>query len=82
MTQPTMTPDQFRGAQRTLGLSDAAMALVLGITNPQHIRRLKAPKDAGHFREMQPWHVRLLSAYLDGYRPSDWPADAVSEMEF
>ncbi|MEO9789260.1 MAG: hypothetical protein ABJF67_16850 [Aurantimonas coralicida] len=71
--QPALTSDEFREAQRKLGLSDADLAFVLGIENPQHIRRLKGREGSSSHREVQPWHVRLLAAYLTGYRPSDWP---------
>lgn len=72
--QPTMTPDEFREAQHQLGLSDADLAHMLGIKDEQHIRRLKAPAGTGHHRTVQGHHARLLRAYLDGYRPTDWPA--------
>lgn len=73
MTQPTMTHTEFRDAQRRLGLTDSELAHVLGITNDQHIRRLKSEPGKGHAKPIQPWHVRLIRVYLDGYRPKDWP---------
>lgn len=72
--QPTMTPAEFREAQRELGLSDAELALVLGLENAQHVRRLKAEPGKEHHRAVKGTHARLLRAYLDGYRPKDWPA--------
>lgn len=72
--QPTLDSEEFREAQRRLGLSDADLAFVLGIENPQHIRRLKGREGSSSHRAVQPWHVRLILAYLGGYRPGDWPA--------
>lgn len=72
--QPSMTPAQFREAQQKLGLSDAELALVLGLENAQHVRRLKADEGKEHHRPVKGPTARLLRAYLDGYRPRDWPA--------
>ena len=71
--QPTMTPAEFRKAQLELGLSDAQLALVLGLENAQHVRRLKADPEKEHHRPVKGTHARLIRAYLDGYRPADWP---------
>ncbi|MEF2552807.1 hypothetical protein VQ042_15780 [Aurantimonas sp. A2-1-M11] len=73
--QPALSSEEFREAQRELGLSDADLAFVLGIENPQHIRRLKGREGSSTHREVQPWHVRLIRAYLVGYRPGDWPGN-------
>ncbi|MEX6506814.1 helix-turn-helix domain-containing protein [Jiella sp. M17.18] len=74
MIQPTYSPEEFKEAQRRLGLSDAEFAFVLGIENPQHVRRLKIGADKPSHRPVQPATARLLRAYLeDGYRPTDWP---------
>lgn len=73
MNYESMTPEEFKDIQSYLGLSDTELAAVLGIKNPQHIRRLKGPREAGYARELSPWHVRLLRAYMEGYRPLDWP---------
>jgi hypothetical protein len=75
MAQPTMTPEEFKQAQRALGLTDAQMSAMLGMENPDNLRRFKVMKpDANSARVVKPWHVRLLKAYLAGYRPDDWPA--------
>ncbi|GGD87894.1 hypothetical protein GCM10011390_03320 [Aureimonas endophytica] len=78
MSYDRMDADEFRMAQQHLGLSDASMALMLGISDPQHVRRLKAGPEAGYAREIKPWHVRLIRAYLEGYRPADWPQENFS----
>lgn len=72
--QPKFSPQQFKEAQQALGLSDPQMAQMLGVSNAENVRRFKVMKlDASSAREVKPWHARLLQAYLDGYRPSDWP---------
>lgn len=74
MSQPTMTPEDFRQAQHKLGLSDMQLAAMLGC-DPVHVRRMKVrDSELGSHRPVRPHHARLLQAYLDGYRPSDWPA--------
>ena len=73
MTHPSYSPDEFKEAQRRLGLSDSEFAVMLGIENPQHVRRLKVAADKSSHRDVQPATARLLKAYLDGYRPKDWP---------
>lgn len=67
-----MTPDELRNAQRTLGLSASDMARMLD-TDPQTWRRMVMREDASTFRRPAPRMLRLLEAYLSGYRPPDWP---------
>jgi len=68
-----MTPQQFRAAQHKLDLSDPAFARMLGVSEIQ-IRRLKV-EDASlpSHRAVNGTVERLIRAYLDGYRPKDWP---------
>lgn len=81
MPQPHFTPDQFRQAQIDLGLSDRAMAAMLGFLkedgspNAQYVRRHKVrdPHAASYRGELKGAAARLLQAYLDGFRPADWP---------
>lgn len=74
MADPTFTPEQFREAQQRLGLSDSAFALVLGLSSADQVRRLKvANVNAASHRPVRPYIARLVQAYLDGYRPADWP---------
>lgn len=70
---PVFSPDDFREAQHQLGLSDAELAPLLGCSAVQ-LRRMKVddPSLPSH-RPVQPVTARLLQAYLDGYRPPDWP---------
>lgn len=68
-----MTHDEIKAARQTLGLSVNDMARLLGHA-PVHQRRLESAEDVDMHRVARPTTVRLLRAYLDGYRPADWPA--------
>lgn len=67
-----MTPDQIAQARNTLGLTQAQLGKLLD-TDGQSVRRMEMPEDASTHRKPAPRMVRLIQAYLDGYRPSDWP---------
>lgn len=69
-----MTPDEFKEARRKLGLSVSQIADMLGVSH-QHARRWTADPGAGSYRPINETVERLLQAYLDGYRPKDWPKD-------
>ena len=66
------TPTVLRGARRELGLTVEQMSKVLE-TDPQTIRRMEQTPLASTFRKPAARMVRLLRAYLSGYRPADWP---------
>lgn len=68
----TMTHDEIQEARVKLGLSVADMALMLGHDKVQQ-RRLESAPDVAMHRKARPTTVRLLQAFLDGYRPNDWP---------
>lgn len=63
-----MTPDEIRAAQKALGLSQAKLAQVMGLRGQAAISEWLTGK-----HEPTGPAVRLLRAYLDGYRPRDWP---------
>lgn len=67
-----MTPDQIKQARHKLGLSASQLAALLD-TDPQTIRRMEQSETASTFRKPAPRMARLIRAYLDGYRPADWP---------
>ena len=67
-----MTPDEIRAARIYLGLSQSEMASMLD-SDAQTVRRMEMHPDAHTFRKPAPRMARLLSAYIFGYRPSDWP---------
>lgn len=64
-----MNPAQFKEARQTLGLDQRQAAALLGYGNATRISEIEAGK-----RNPSASVVRLLRAYLDGYRPDDWPA--------
>lgn len=68
------TPMVLRGARTELGLSVEQMAVLLE-TDTQTIRRMEQTPLAKTFRKPATRMVRLLRAYLCGYRPKDWPRD-------
>lgn len=67
-----MTADEIKEARQKLGLSAPQLATLLD-TDPQTIRRMEQSETAKTFRSPAPRMVRLIRAYLDGYRPTDWP---------
>lgn len=67
-----MTPQQIKAARKALGLSSAQLGKMLD-TDGQTIRRMESSPKANTFRKPAPRMVRLITAYLSGYRPSDWP---------
>ncbi len=69
-----MTPNEIREARLALGLSLDQMAVMLGFDRAKRAARRKMADDleTGAI-EIRPAQERLLRAYLDGYRPDDWP---------
>jgi transcriptional regulator with XRE-family HTH domain len=63
-----MTAAEIRAAREALGLSQAALARVLGYGSAARVSELERGA-----RGASPAVARLLAAYLDGYRPADWP---------
>lgn len=63
------TPEAILAARETLALTQGQLAVVMGLRGPAAIseweRGVKHPDGRS---------VRLIRAYLDGYRPVDWPA--------
>lgn len=63
----------FRAALERLGLNGTTAGHMLGVSST-HVRRMR--QDDGQTeqaRPVKPTTARLLQAYLDGYRPKDWP---------
>jgi hypothetical protein len=67
-----MTPDQIRRARAKLGLTQKQFAEMLD-TDPTTARRMEMQPDAKTHRSPPARATRLIQAYLDGYRPKDWP---------
>ena len=66
----TMTPYAFNTARRKLGLTQAQAARLLGYGAAPRISEIERGE-----RQPSETVVRLLRAYLDGYRPEDWPTE-------
>lgn len=67
-----MTPEELNDARHELGLSQREMADMLD-TDKQTVRRMEMDPNAQTAREPAPRMVRLIKAYIAGYRPDDWP---------
>ncbi len=62
-----MTPKQIAAARAKLGLSQPQLASVMGL-DPLSVSRIERGVKPPPVR-----YVRLLRAYIKGYRPDDWP---------
>ena len=69
-----MNHTEIKAARQALGLSLSQFAAMLD-TDPTTTRRLEMDPRHSTAREPAPRMVRLVRAYLDGYRPNDWPID-------
>lgn len=65
-------PKQIKEARSNLGLTQQQLGALLD-TDGQTVRRMEMDPSAATFRKLAPRMGRLLQAYLDGYRPEDWP---------
>jgi transcriptional regulator with XRE-family HTH domain len=63
-----MTPEEFRAAREAMGLTAQQAADVMGYGSRQRIYEIEAGR-----KGLSQASARLMRAYLDGYRPSDWP---------
>ena len=68
-----MTHKQFRAARKRLGLTVKQMSAMLSVSMTQIHRIERIPGRDSH-RAVTGTMERLINAYLDGYRPQDWPA--------
>lgn len=69
-----MTPDELKQAKISLNLTQQQMAFLLGYEGKQGIRQIQHMMEGT--RSIRPAQARLVRAYLDGYRPDDWPESA------
>lgn len=65
-----MTPAEVRTARDKLGLTGEQLGLMLGYS-PK--RGKQAVSELEHWKPLKGPYLRLLRAYLDSYRPDDWP---------
>ena len=63
-----MTPEQFRSARLSLGLSSEQAAQMLGYGSRSRISEIE-----NGARNPGAAVVALMRAYLNGYRPDNWP---------
>lgn len=63
---------QMKAARKRLSLSISQMAEMME-TDPQTIRRIEMDPSRSTSRPPAPRMARLITAYLLGYRPTDWP---------
>lgn len=66
-----MTPEALRTARLALGLNQRQTAALLGLSparGGQHVSDMETGK-----RAVTDTIARLMLAYVDGYRPPDWP---------
>lgn len=71
---PDCTREEFIEMRKALGLTLSELAQVLD-TDPKSLRYIEADPRSNMFRKPAPRMVRLMEAYLAGYRPADWPTD-------
>ena len=62
-----MTPDEILAARKALGLSQALLARVM------RVRQATVSAWENGVHQPEGPALALIRAYLDGYRPADWP---------
>ncbi len=68
-----MTAQELKHAKSLFGLTLSQLARMLGYEG-KHGDRVVQHLLSGE-RTIRPAQARLMQAYLDGYRPDDWPND-------
>lgn len=63
-----MTPAELKQARQSLGLDQHQMAAMLGLGAQTRISEIENGKPTSQSV------IRLMRAYVAGYRPDDWPA--------
>lgn len=63
--------DKVRKDRSALGLTLSQMAHMLGYEG-EHTRQMMHSIETGK-KALMPAQARLMMAYLEGYRPKDWP---------
>lgn len=67
-----MTPSEVKEARNALGLSLRDFAKMLD-TDDTTTRKMELQEGSSQYRRPAPRMIRLIIAYLRGYRPIDWP---------
>lgn len=63
---------QLKEARQKLGLTQKQLADLIE-SDPLSMRRMEMDPKHSTARKMPPRVWRLICAYLDGWRPADWP---------
>jgi transcriptional regulator with XRE-family HTH domain len=66
-----MTGEEVKAARARLGLTLEELATMLGYQG-EHRRQMQHDLETGR-RPLREPQRRLIEAYLEGYRPKDWP---------
>ena len=66
-----MTPQQLKQARQALGLSARLFGHMIGYSGPSAARMVYNLEQGD--RTIRNAQIRLIEAYLAGYRPPDWP---------
>ena len=69
-----MTPQQFKEARLALGLTPEQIAPLLALSDRSRIYEIEGGK-----RNVSKAVGLLVQAYLDGYRPDNWPIISAKE---
>ena len=64
-----MTPAEFKQARKSLGLTGEQAAPLFGLGDSSRVYNIESAKT------VPAWHELLMQAYLDGYRPKNWPKE-------
>jgi DNA-binding transcriptional regulator YiaG len=67
-----MTPSSVKASRRFLKLSVSQFASMLD-TDASTIRKMELSEGSSQYRRPAPRMIRLIVAYINGYRPQDWP---------
>ena len=67
-----MTPQDIKRLRNSLDLSAADLAALLE-TDENTVRRMEMRRDTKNARLPARRMARLMQAYVDGWRPHDWP---------
>ena len=62
----------LKEARRKLGLTQKELAYMIE-SDPLSVRRMEMDPECKSARVMPPRVWRLVTSYLDGWRPADWP---------
>lgn len=68
-----MTPEEIKQARIDLGLTVQQFGAMLDIRSPRAVLAYMAPVTSATHKAPPVRLVRLVRAYMAGYRPNDWP---------